>query len=471
MSLLESLTLELNAFDKSSTNLESLIHELEDLLSELRQMEAALEQEVATNIPSPKKPDLTAAASKWYKSSISGLKSYNTAINKFNKNIINNPRFNVNIDDAYLYPLTLANYPLLPPAIATPEYQNKLELTKAITLHLLKNGHCEVISDLLEELTPGGPDNQIDQGALVEFSLLKQIIDAVIKDHDLSYALAWFKGHQSTTDSTQRVEFKFHVLQYVLLLNNSKQSAITNATLAYTYSKQHFTPFSKRYFNEIAMLTTLLTFDHLDTQSTFFTYLQKSHAHRLTLLLLPEALFVVNLLGYFHEIHLHEDVFTNLAHGFMLEFCKKVGLSEDSSLFQGVLAGFIYMPAFYKYNQIQLKLGKTEAVDGKYIKGEEKVASNNNELPFQLADIPRFLWRYHPIFICPISRDQLVAVTSEDGQAGQANPVVVFDHCQHVALRESVFQLLKKGADSFKCHYCYKKHKMSEVKDAYFIDL
>ena len=70
-------------------------------------------------------------------------------------------------------------------------------------------------------------------------------------------------------------------------------------------------------------------------------------------------------------------------------------------------------------------------------------------------------------FICPVSREQLIPIT-ENGYTTQA---VVLNYCQHLVLRDSIWHLSKKGIDIFKCHYCYKKHKYSDVTDAYFIDL
>ena len=69
-----------------------------------------------------------------------------------------------------------------------------------------------------------------------------------------------------------------------------------------------------------------------------------------------EAKFVYELLANFENIHESSSLFTNLANEFIAEYCKDLKLSNDSSLFQSVLAGHIYLPSFYKYNQIQLKL-------------------------------------------------------------------------------------------------------------------
>lgn len=121
------------------------------------------------------------------------------------------------------------------------------------------------------------------------------------------------------------------------------------------------------------------------------------------------------------------------------------------------------------------------------------VASFHFELPFQLPDSNRFLFRNHPIFICPVTREQsiplsetteesIIVNTDANGQLVSRkrkiavdNPlntqVVALKYCNHLALKESVWHLSKKGIDVFKCPYCYKKHKFTDAVDAYFIDL
>ena len=183
-------------------------------------------------------------------------------------------------------------------------------------------------------------------------------------------------------------------------------------------------------------------------------------------------------------------------------------LSNDSSLFQSILAGHLYLPSFYKYNQIQLKLKKLKTISNEKVHEEHTGQSSSNnsgsshaehqmanlvapyqfELPFQLPDSNRFLFKYHPIFICPVSREQSIPITEtlvqttirEDNIIKKRkyvveNPsktqVVILNYCQHLALRDSIWQLSKKGMEVFKCHYCYKKHKYSDISDAYFIDL
>lgn len=570
--LLDTLSTEVTNLNQSGTDsLNDLLQDSNEFLAELRLIELDLIEEVNSQeneLPLHKPVDpvdkLLKLSDKWYKSSISRLKSYNSANNKFSKNILNNPKFSIELDDAYTYPLLLNNYPrnnldghqqkhgstrskdinreapeeghpLLPKSSQLEQIknENREELIKAIVLHLLKTGQCDIVPEVLKEL-PANTSNVIDQDLFKKFEVLNQIVDNIITRHDLSLALQWFQEKYNErvainaknsilppntsadtfgsinlswdqTDSFHDIEFKFHMLQFTILLNGENSSfTLDNALKAYLYSKDNFSKFFKDYIHEISPLMTLLlfrtdkdtdTFDDFSkkhmvtTVKSFITKMkqgfymenernQRSMGHG------GEAKFVYELLANFENIHESSSLFTNLANEFIAEYCKDLKLSNDSSLFQSVLAGHIYLPSFYKYNQIQLKLKKLKLASGGKLNEDSSGASNSTngtpnsqvenfvatyhfELPFQLPDSNRFLFKYHPIFICPVSREQLIPIT-ENGYTTQA---VVLNYCQHLVLRDSIWHLSKKGIDIFKCHYCYKKHKYSDVTDAYFIDL
>lgn len=301
------------------------------------------------------------------------------------------------------------------------------------------------------------------------------------------------------------IEFKFHVLQFILLLHGNNKFTSNNALNAYLYAKENFPKFFKNYMDEISLVMTLLLFQqpsNVDDQA------QEAMIKRVSELILRmkevfenekdtkknehgEVLFISEILANFEHINSYHSVFVNVANDFISEYCKDLKLSNDSSLFQSILAGFLNLPSFYKYNKIQLKLNKSKTTENSATSKTENAgyleAPYDYDIPFQLPDSNRFLFNYHPIFICPITKEQLVPVFSPENlhtndpryrkpqhherQIVHNNPVVVLNFCQHLALKESVWQLSKKGTDIFKCHYCYKKHKFSDVTEAYFIDI
>ena len=57
-----------------------------------------------------------------------------------------------------------------------------------------------------------------------------------------------------------------------------------------------------------------------------------------------------------------------------------------------------------------------------------------------IARFQQVLFKYHPIFICPVSREQLIPIT-ENGYTTQA---VVLNYCQHLVLRDSIWHLSKR---------------------------
>lgn len=600
-SLLDTLTSEVTTFNQSGAdNLNDLLQDCNEFLTELRSIESDLVEEIkkeengetttTTGKMTTSLDQLPKLSDKWYKSSISRLKSYNSANNKFTKNILNNNRFNIDLDDAYTYPLLLNSYPdsnfsgvkheINPsngntaPLISNDvdsalsselqlkkiKSENREELIKSIILHLLKVGQCDIVPSILKELPLDSPI-VIDESLSQKFAILNKIVDNIVNNHDLNMALSWFDekynerialnsgdhsgslaetnigtiksqtsiGSVAQFDSMNEIEFKFHMLQFTILLNGKSSSfTLDDALAAYLYSKDNFARFFKDYINEISPLMTLLLFKTdkdtdtnddfskkhmLATVKNFISKMKqgfhleneqkkRSSNHG------NEVQFVGELLSSFEKIHENNSLFVNLANEFISEYCKDLKLSNDSSLFQSILAGHLYLPSFYKYNQIQLKLKKLKTISNEKVHEEHTGQSSSNnsgsshaehqmanlvapyqfELPFQLPDSNRFLFKYHPIFICPVSREQSIPITEtlvqttvrEDNIIKKRkyvveNPsktqVVILNYCQHLALRDSIWQLSKKGMEVFKCHYCYKKHKYSDISDAYFIDL
>lgn len=521
-SLLNNLNKELNLFSKAGdTNLNDILESTDDFIKDLK----SLEKDLELAIESEESIDISSVGkvNKWYDKSISSLKSYNSQINKFLKNILTNPQYTIDLDDAYTYPLNIESLPISlnqnlneeEAALKEVKKENQQELIKAIILHLLKIGQSDIIEDIIDNKDY---DFQINSELLQQFKFLNEIVDDITIRHDLTKALAWFK-HKYNSNVLKKgveyeeIEFKLHILKFVLLLNGNNEFSLDNALEAYLYSKENFPRFFKTYLHELSPLMSLLLFKTIDDKestnpddyarkhminllSEFYNKMKLTFSKDWEDNKSNESRFVQDVLNNFETINENSSIFTNLASEFISYYCKDMKLSNDSSLFQGILAGFINLPPFYKYNKIQRKLSRVsmsftqeerpnlednETLSSETINYNKIIAPFTFDLPFQLSDTNRFLFEYHPVFICPVSKEQLIPLTQEIEEkktkkprlepSRPHNPVVVLKYCHHVALKESIWQLSRRGAEVFKCHYCYKKHKFSEVSEAYFIDL
>ena len=623
--LLDTLTQELNQFTTAGQqSLNSLIDSTDTFLQQLRDMEAELACELeietkenhnAVNLQNEQDSDdtfhfqqinsihrekfnvklLQGQQEVWYKSSIDKLKSYNSANNKFQKNVLNNSKFLIDINEAYSYPLNIDSHPVCPfdleneineemssfssrstfPLSSSSTYplsaplpahieanfekqEGTEELTKAIILHLLKSGYSDVVPLLVNQVSPLlSTTYRIDFELSQQFTLLHEILDDICLRHDLRQALGWFytkynenmEKTPSFVDSVDAetfssTEFKFHMLQFILLLNGKQlEFSSHDAIEAYIYSKEHLERFLKKYLHEMAPLLTLMLFnedddsgienfsklrnkglaarDFIEKMRIGFLIDKGSHRGNANT---SQLEFVSLLLDCFTNVHEHQSLFTKLANDFVSVYCKSLKLSSDSPLFQSILAGHVYLPSFYKYNRIHSRLkgqklltahdeegvletelgsalgsgftsgfGSASDLSKNKLKGSSNGTGYNFELPFQLLDRNRFLFINHPIFVCPVSREQAIPVTYElvtstrieklpglqltvtkehhFRDCSSTTQVVALNFCNHLALRESIWQLSKKGIDIFKCPYCSKKHKYTDVSDAFFIDL
>ncbi|CAH2355629.1 hypothetical protein CLIB1423_30S00188 [[Candida] railenensis] len=611
MSLLSALDKEIGIFKVSGdATFTSLISETDSFVAELKSFEAELEQQLhneeheTISESTVKVRPLEKLTNEWYKNSISSIKTYNTSINKFSKNILNNPKFLIDLDDAYTYPLNLNNFEIPVKgeinsmATITTATSNYHELNKAVVLHLLKTCQSEIVEDLIAKIPANNDDAAfIDQRTLASFQELKRIVDDILINHKLKDAIDWLASKASLTDSNEysknlELEFKFHILQYALILNGNGTSSnsfdqykFESAFEAYMYTLEHFSKFYSKYTNEFDKMILLLCFVNPNASAgskeepqleDLFNMMKGSigvgsNERRGTGRLSPPlpssassglktnrsdqiSSFVEEILVSFQTIHKNQPLFTFLAYEFISEYCKEMKLSNNSSLFQSILAGFYNLPNFYKYSKIQQKLGRATLGSGAGVAGAAQqqlqseikyeddddedpstkrkplphmfngigVAPYSYELPFQLPDSNSELFNFHPIFICPVSKEQLIPITiseemiadrkrkridrkslspnlsdsvsvanldyisknsdadsmydnrivdSQITLSSRASQVVVLKFCQHLALRDSVLQLSKKGTEIFKCHYCYKKHKLTDVSDAFFIDI
>lgn len=130
---------------------------------------------------------------------------------------------------------------------------------------------------------------------------------------------------------------------------------------------------------------------------------------------------------------------------FSKQYCLRNRLPLHSALFLVVLSGVIGFQVFTKYEAIR----KVSHVDW----------STADELPFQVK-LPSFLSNYHPIFICPVLKEE----TTKD------NPPYSLP-CHHILSKKSLDKLSKNGTCNFKCPYCPVMSTKAKTKRVNFIKL
>ncbi|CAD6612137.1 BAH_G0010810.mRNA.1.CDS.1 [Saccharomyces cerevisiae] len=130
---------------------------------------------------------------------------------------------------------------------------------------------------------------------------------------------------------------------------------------------------------------------------------------------------------------------------FIKEYCAAKHIFFDSPLFLIVLSGLISFQFFIKYKTIR----ELAHVDW----------TTKDELPFDVK-LPNFLTHFHPIFICPVLKEE---TTTENPPYSLA--------CHHIISKKALDRLSKNGTITFKCPYCPVNTSMSSTKKVRFVML
>ena len=128
---------------------------------------------------------------------------------------------------------------------------------------------------------------------------------------------------------------------------------------------------------------------------------------------------------------------------FIKEYCAAKHIFFDSPLFLIVLSGLISFQFFIKYKTIR----ELAHVDW----------TTKDELPFDVK-LPDFLTHFHPIFICPVLKEE---TTTENPPYSLA--------CHHIISKKALDRLSKNGTITFKCPYCPVNTSMSSTKKVRFV--
>ncbi|GMM33021.1 ubiquitin-protein ligase [Saccharomycopsis crataegensis] len=325
-------------------------------------------------------------------------------------------------------------------------------------------------------------ENQFNYSISADFkndmAKLKSMIDSIIAidEPDLTPAFEWCKAHSRDLQKIgSDIEFQLHELQFYLLyygVNSSLKHIAdecdddettsygndvhdTNRFGAYVYAKSNFGKFlySKRSVEKIATASKLLT-------STILSQELKDAQGGAVSTNPYSKMFAKNLKNYRATI---SQLVEN--------FCQIHNLHMNSNLYLVFMASYMALPYIVKFNSVNKKLqrslstaSKEDKTDndiiyrgsfGEYFPRNRSVSMPNetresdwdeseykndnpptewgskDELPIGI-DLPEFLQNDHPIFICPISRQE---TTSK-------NPPILLP-CKHIISRESLNNLLE----------------------------
>lgn len=267
-------------------------------------------------------------------------------------------------------------------------------LNEVIAQHFFRQGKFDLGEMFIQE-----SGIKLDSSLKEPFVEMYKILGAMVSQKNLQPAIQWAKSRRNQLSKIQsNLEFNLHKLQYIhYLIFNNRDEAIK-------YARQNFSDFATSHLKEIQkLMTSLLYIGRLD-KSPYSSFL------------LP-------------------TMWSDITYDFTSACCTLLGLSYESPLYTSVTAGSLALP--------------------KQIKVASLLQSKNlkfQQIEFDLG--PEF--HFHPIFACPVSREQ----------STRDNPPMLLA-CGHVISKTSVVKL-SRGNSRLKCPYCPTDQSISkaiQVKD------
>ena len=247
-------------------------------------------------------------------------------------------------------------------------------IDNAIRLHLLREGDLGI---------------DVGRSDLMSKFQEKNRIMTRLQRGDLSSVAEWVADNAPGTE----LEFMVHKLQFLTFYKDG------NPLDAYRYAQKWFPRLLSNSddvnLSDASKLMTCLLFPPNDPTSP---YLQLTNSTDLS----------------------------ELANLFSKQFCSTIGFSFESTLCTVILAAYIALPYFDKFQKIR----QLTNLDW----------TSKDELPFEVH-LPEFL-KFHAIYICPVAKCE---TTSE-------NPAMALP-CHHLISMQAMWKLSKNGS-SFKCPYC-----------------
>ncbi|KAL4453034.1 hypothetical protein ABPG73_015871 [Tetrahymena malaccensis] len=278
----------------------------------------------------------------------------------------------------------------------------KQQVNEAIAGHLLVEKKFDLYESFLEET---GLSHKIDVEKQKILKTFQDIFEE-FQNQQLNEAIKWAQTKKQELENLgSPLLFYLHRLQFIKNFQKGNMESIK-------YARQHFKEFF--YENKFADLA----------QQTMF------------LLLLENRKL---------EDHCQLNQSYQQVKDLLLDnYCKIHNLNIKSALLQCLIAGTLALPKFLKYTQIS-------SMDE-----ELKDYHNKNEYPIEVEIGKDF--KYHSIFVCPISRDVI-----EPDQ----NPVLLT--CGHVISEASMKKITASAnKEKFKCPTCPKEMTAKETKKIIF---